>query len=136
MSPSLLLGISSSSLPLVSSSWLIFQSSSPVWRVSSYLMWHRNASGRWTRLTALALIHTLSILQGKLANLQWISVTVCVHILHVHYYYYYCRKAVGHCSVLPSILEAYGHTPLVQLDKIAKSEGIECELRKLCIDRH
>lgn len=42
------------------------------------------------------------------------------------------RKAVSHCSVLPSVLDAYGHTPLIQLNKIAKSEGIECELLAKC----
>ena len=28
-------------------------------------------------------------------------------------------------------MEMVGNTPLVRLDKIAKSEGLECELRKL-----
>ena len=35
-----------------------------------------------------------------------------------------------HDSVLGNILEAYGHTPLVKLDKIAKAEGLECDLCK------
>jgi cystathionine beta-synthase len=41
-----------------------------------------------------------------------------------------CREAKSHSAVLPNILEACGHTPLVRLDRIAASEGIDCELCK------
>lgn len=34
-------------------------------------------------------------------------------------------------SILPNILDMVGNTPLVRLDKIAKREGLECELRTL-----
>jgi hypothetical protein len=40
------------------------------------------------------------------------------------------REAKSHSAVLPNILEACGHTPLVRLDRIAASEGIDCELCK------
>ena len=33
-------------------------------------------------------------------------------------------------SILTNVLEMVGNTPLVRLDKIAKSEGLECELCK------
>ncbi len=33
-------------------------------------------------------------------------------------------------SILSNVLEMVGNTPLVRLDKIAKMEGLECELRK------
>ena len=41
-----------------------------------------------------------------------------------------CREPVAHKAIINNVLEAYGHTPLIRLDKIAKSEGIECELGK------
>ncbi len=31
---------------------------------------------------------------------------------------------------MPTVLEMVGNTPLVRLDKIAKMEGLECELCK------
>ena len=37
---------------------------------------------------------------------------------------------MAHKQIIGNVLEAYGHTPLIRLDKIAKSEGIECELGK------
>ena len=37
---------------------------------------------------------------------------------------------MAHKAIINNVLEAYGHTPLIRLDKIAKSEGIECELGK------
>lgn len=40
------------------------------------------------------------------------------------------REPVAHKAIINNVLEAYGHTPLIRLDKIAKSEGIECELGK------
>ena len=33
-------------------------------------------------------------------------------------------------SILSSSLEAIGNTPMIRLNKIAKSEGLECELCK------
>lgn len=33
-------------------------------------------------------------------------------------------------SILPTVLDVVGNTPLVRLDKIAKMEGLECELCK------
>lgn len=33
-------------------------------------------------------------------------------------------------GVLSSALDAVGHTPLVRLDRIAKEEGLKCNLRK------
>ena len=33
-------------------------------------------------------------------------------------------------SILTNILGMVGNTPMVRLDKIAKSEGLECELRE------
>jgi cystathionine beta-synthase len=42
------------------------------------------------------------------------------------------REAKSHSAVLPNILEACGHTPLVRLDRIAASEGIDCELLAKC----
>lgn len=35
-------------------------------------------------------------------------------------------------SILPTAVEAVGDTPMIRLDKIAKAEGLECELCK-CI---
>lgn len=32
-------------------------------------------------------------------------------------------------GVLDSSLDAVGHTPLVRLDRIAKAEGLKCNLR-------
>ena len=32
---------------------------------------------------------------------------------------------------MPNVLHAIGNTPLVRINKIAKTEGLECELRKL-----
>lgn len=34
--------------------------------------------------------------------------------------------------ILDDALGAVGNTPLIRLDRIAKQEGIECNLRKLC----
>ena len=31
-------------------------------------------------------------------------------------------------TIFPTVLEMIGNTPMVRLDKIAKSEGLECEL--------
>ena len=31
-------------------------------------------------------------------------------------------------SILPTVLEMVGNTPMVRLDRIAKMEGLECEL--------
>ena len=36
-------------------------------------------------------------------------------------------------SVLSNILEMVGNTPMVRLDKIARSEGLECDLCALLI---
>lgn len=36
-------------------------------------------------------------------------------------------------SILDNVLEMIGNTPMVRLDKIAKSEGLECELRESII---
>lgn len=36
-------------------------------------------------------------------------------------------------SILPNVLDMVGNTPLVRLDKIAKREGLECELRMLIL---
>lgn len=33
-------------------------------------------------------------------------------------------------AILPNILHAIGHTPLVKLNKIPLSEGIECDICK------
>ena len=33
-------------------------------------------------------------------------------------------------TVLGSVLDAVGNTPLVRLDRIAKHEGLKCNLRK------
>ena len=38
------------------------------------------------------------------------------------------RETDSYRSILPNALEAVGHTPMIRLDKIAKSEGLECEL--------
>ena len=40
------------------------------------------------------------------------------------------REARVHNSILPDMLSAVGHTPMVRLDKIAKAAGLECELGK------
>ena len=29
---------------------------------------------------------------------------------------------------MPNVLEMIGHTPMIRLDKIAKSEGLQCDL--------
>lgn len=34
-------------------------------------------------------------------------------------------------GVLPSALHAVGHTPLIQLQRIAKEEGFKCRLREI-----
>ena len=34
-------------------------------------------------------------------------------------------------GILPNILAMVGNTPLVRLDKIAKAEGLKCDLCKL-----
>ena len=41
------------------------------------------------------------------------------------------REAVAHNSILSSVLEAYGHTPLIKLSKIAEDEGLECDICEL-----
>ena len=33
-------------------------------------------------------------------------------------------------QILPNVLDMIGQTPMIRLDKIAKSEGLECDLRK------
>ena len=33
-------------------------------------------------------------------------------------------------AILPNVLEMIGNSPMVRLDKIAKSEGLKCELCK------
>lgn len=33
-------------------------------------------------------------------------------------------------KILPNILEAIGHTPIVRLNKIPRAEGIKCEVCK------
>lgn len=35
-------------------------------------------------------------------------------------------------GVLDSALDAVGNTPLIKLSKIAREEGLACNLRKLC----
>ena len=35
--------------------------------------------------------------------------------------------------VLGSVLDAVGNTPLIRLDRIAKHEGLKCNLRKFCL---
>ena len=37
--------------------------------------------------------------------------------------------------ILNNVLEMVGNTPMVRLDKIAKSEGLECELCEFIIER-
>jgi hypothetical protein len=34
-------------------------------------------------------------------------------------------------TVLDSVLDAFGNTPLIRLDRIAEREGLKCNLRKL-----
>ena len=46
-------------------------------------------------------------------------------------YYMTNREAVAHNSILSSVLEAYGHTPLIKLSKIAEDEGLECDICEL-----
>ncbi len=41
-----------------------------------------------------------------------------------------CSEPKVGSSILSNVLEMVGNTPLVRLDKIAKMEGLECELRK------
>ena len=38
--------------------------------------------------------------------------------------------------VLGSVLDAVGNTPLIRLDRIAKHEGLKCNLRKFCFALH
>jgi hypothetical protein len=38
--------------------------------------------------------------------------------------------------VLGSVLDAVGNTPLIRLDRIAKHEGLKCNLRKFCLALH
>jgi hypothetical protein len=38
--------------------------------------------------------------------------------------------------ILGSVLDAVGNTPLIRLDRIAKHEGLKCNLRKLCLAVH
>ena len=52
----------------------------------------------------------------------WVYVSIHVSTLY--------REATAHRSILPNALAAIGHTPLIRLDKIARSYGLECELRK------
>jgi cystathionine beta-synthase len=39
-------------------------------------------------------------------------------------------------TVLGSVLDAVGNTPLIRLDRIAKHEGLKCNLRKSCLALH
>ena len=40
-------------------------------------------------------------------------------------------------TVLGSVLDAVGNTPLIRLDRIAKHEGLKCNLRKFAyLARH
>ena len=52
----------------------------------------------------------------------WVYVSIHVSTLY--------REATAHRSILPNALAAIGHTPLIRLDKIARSYGLECELCK------
>jgi cystathionine beta-synthase len=38
--------------------------------------------------------------------------------------------------VLGSVLDAVGNTPLIRLERIAKHEGVKCNLRKYCLTFH
>ena len=60
----------------------------------------------------------------------FVQLCVCVWVyvsIHVSTHY---REATAHRSILPNALAAIGHTPLIRLDKIARSYGLECELCK------
>lgn len=39
----------------------------------------------------------------------------------------------GKSGILPNILHAIGHTPMVRLNRIPQAEGIECEICKLLL---
>ena len=41
---------------------------------------------------------------------------------------YYCRK--DRMKIMPDVLYNIGNTPLVRINKISKSAGLKCELRK------
>ena len=47
--------------------------------------------------------------------------------------FYSSEPKVGE-SIMPTVLEMVGNTPMVRLDKIAKMEGLECELCE-CVGR-
>lgn len=39
----------------------------------------------------------------------------------------------GKNGILPNILHAIGHTPMVRLNRIPQAEGIECEICKFSL---
>ena len=49
-----------------------------------------------------------------------------------------CRPPVDRTAstILSTSLEAIGNTPMIRLDKIAKSGGLKCDLREFIIHVH
>ena len=56
-------------------------------------------------------------------------ISTCTHT-HAHYIVYHRRPKTTEEDILPNILAMVGNTPLVRLDKIAKAEGLKCDLCK------
>ena len=56
-----------------------------------------------------------------------------VFLLHVYIVYSVCfRVDVAKQKILPSILHQIGNTPLVQINKIHKSLGLQCQMCTFC----
>ena len=56
--------------------------------------------------------------------------------MYIHVYTCTCRNPEVKDHILPNVLEMIGSTPLVRLDKIARREGLKCELRKSTVYTH
>lgn len=55
---------------------------------------------------------------------------------HALAFYYSAIFISSMSTVLGSVLDAVGNTPLIRLDRIAKHEGLKCNLRKFCLALH
>ena len=66
---------------------------------------------------------------GVTAPLAPSQVVTNVHFCHLnpHFFLWYRDRSERNSS-LPNVLHMIGNTPLVRLDKIARSEGLECDL--------
>ena len=72
----------------------------------------------------IPLFFPILLLYFSLWSSLWFSLWLCFF-----FFFSFCRKPEP--KILSSILEHIGNTPLVRLERLAKSEGLQCELRNV-----